>query len=189
MGNKNKEPEAVLNGVDVRRLKNTIEAIDVVPELAKFTFRASNRWISGGLNRSTIGGFHGAGAENRREAFVIDNAEPFLILGGDEAPSPMEYLLHALAGCITTTLVYEAAMQGVRIRSLASEVEGQLDLRRFLGIGDERTGGFEKFGIRLRVEADCTPEQLAGLVASAKRRSPVAGFIGAVPVSVVCEPM
>jgi uncharacterized OsmC-like protein len=186
----NKTPQSSMNGVDVARLKSTVEAIDAVPLLARFTFRASNRWIRGGLNRSTIGSFHGAGAENHREAFVIDNAEPFLILGGDEAPSPVEYLLHALVGCLTTTLVYQASMDGVQIRSLESEVEAQLDLRGFLGLRDELPGGFENVTVRLRVQADCPPAKLAELCGLAQRRSPVTNFMSrAVPTSVVCEPL
>jgi uncharacterized OsmC-like protein len=177
-----------LNGVDVERLRNTGEAMRSVPALAKFTFRVSNRWLKGGLNRTTINGFRGAGGENHRDGFVIDNAEPSLIAGHDEAPNPVEYLLHALVGCLTTTFVYHAAMQGVRVRAIESQVEGQVDLRSFLGVREDVPGGFEAVSVRFRVSADCPDDELASLMDAARRRSPVANFVvRAVPTSVVCE--
>jgi len=182
--------EGTVNGVDVDQLKSTVEVMRAVPDLAKFTFRATNRWMKGGLNRSSIGGFHGAGAENHRDGFIIDTAQPPLVAGGDEAPNPVEYLLHALVGCLTTTLVYHAAMQGVRIQAVESQVEGQLDLRSFLGLREDLPGGFEGVDVRFRVKADCSEAELAHLMDVARRRSPVANFVvRAVPTSVVCEAM
>jgi uncharacterized OsmC-like protein len=182
--------DAAVNGVDIDKLKSTVEAMRVVPALAKFTFRVSNRWMKGDLNRTTIGSFHGAGAENPRDGFVIDNAAPLLVVGGDEAPHPVEYLLHALVGCLTTTFVYHAAMQGVRVQAIESQVEGQLDLRSFLGLREDLPGGFEVVNIRFRVKAECSEDELAGLMDAARRRSPVASFVvRAVPTSVVCEAM
>jgi len=185
-----KAMDGFVNGVDVDRLKGTVQAMEAVPELAKFTFRATNRWMKGGFNRTTIGGYRGAGAENHRDAFVIDNAEPSLIVGNDEAPSPVEYLLHALVGCLTTTFVYHAAMKGVQVRAIESQVQGQVDLRSFLGLREHLPGGFEAVQVRFRVAADCPESELASLMDAARRRSPVANFVvRAVPTSVVCEAM
>jgi uncharacterized OsmC-like protein len=179
---------ASVNGVDVDRLGHMVEAMEAVPVLGKFTFRTSNEWIRGGSSRSTTGDYRGAAAENRRERFVIDGGQPALIFGNDEAPNPFDYLLHALAGCLTTTLVYQAAMEGVSIRALESHVEGDLDLRGFLGIPEEGPGGFERLNVRFRVRADCPPQQLDDLVAAARRRSPIASFVArAVPMAVTCE--
>jgi len=182
--------EGSVNGVDVDRLKSTGEAMKAVPGLAKFTFRVNNRWMKGALNRTTIGDFHGAGAENHRDGFVIDNAQPALVAGGDEAPNPVEYLLHALVGCLTTTLVYHASIQGVRIQAVESQVEGQLDMRSFLGVREDYPGGFEGVNVRFQVKADCSEAELAHLMDVARRRSPVANFVlRAVPTSVTCEAM
>lgn len=179
-----------LNGVDVERLQSTRQAMRAEPSLAKVTFRASNRWLKGDLNRTTVGAYRGTGAEDSRGGFVIDNAEPPVIAGGDEAPNPVEYLLHALVGCLTTTLVYHAAMQGVQIRAVESQVEGHLDLRSFLGLREDVPGGFESVHVRFRVAAECSEEQLASLMDAARRRSPVANFVvRAVPTSVICEAM
>ena len=185
-----KTMESFVNGVDVDRLESTVQAMEAVPDLAKFTFRVSNRWMKGSFNRSTIGGYRGAGAENHRDAFVVDNAEPFLMLGNDEAPSPVEYLLHALVGCLTTTFVYHAAMQGVQVRAIQSQVRGQVDLRSFLGLREHLPGGFEAVQVRFQVTADCSESELASLMDAARRRSPVANFVvRAVPTSVICEAM
>jgi uncharacterized OsmC-like protein len=179
---------ANVNGVDVDRLGHMVEAMRAVPVLAKFTFRATNRWVNGGLNRSTIGGYRGAAAENHREPVVIESGQPALIFGDDEAPNPFDYLLHALAGCLTTTFVYQAALEGVSIRALESHVEGELDLRGFLGTREAAAGGFERLSVRFRVRADCAPQTLDDLVARASRRSPVAAVVArAVPMAVTCE--
>lgn len=176
------------NGVDTGRLEAMIEAIQAVPALGKFTFRATNHWVNGALSRSTLGGYRGASAENHREAFVIEGGLPVLMLGSDEAPNPVDYLLHAVAACLTTTLVYGAAREGVRIRALESHVESELDVRGLLGSAGPAPGGFERLDIRLRVRADCPSQKLDDLVAAARVRSPMAGFIArAVPVSVTCE--
>lgn len=189
-GQTKKAMDTTVNGVDVDRLKSTVQAMEAVPELAKFTFRVTNRWMKGGLNRTTIGSFRGAGAENHRDAFVIDNAEPSLVVGEDEAPNPVEYLLHALVGCLTTTFVYHAAMQGVRLRAIESQVEGRLDMRSFLGVREDLHGGFEAVHVSFRVKADCSEDELALLMDVARRRSPIANFVlRAVPTSVVCEAM
>jgi len=182
--------DTLINGVNVDRLLSTIDAIKAVPGLARFTFRASNRWMGGGLNRSTIGGYRGAGAENEREVFVIDNAEPLLMLGGDETPNPLEYVLHALVGCLTTTFVYHASLVGVRIREIESQVEGSLDLRGFLGLGEDARNGFEDVRITFRARADCPAETLNELARVARQRSPVLEILaGAVPMVVNFEPM
>jgi organic hydroperoxide reductase OsmC/OhrA len=101
----------IRNGVDTEKMFATLDLIKAQPELAKFQFRASNRWIDGSHNRSTIKGFYAAGGEDttRSEEFVIDAGEPAILLGTDTGANPAEYLLHALAACLTTSIVYVAA--------------------------------------------------------------------------------
>ena len=111
-----KEP-TVMNGVNVTALFETIEAVQQTPEIADFQFRTSNRWMGGDHNRSTIRGFKGACEEHAhtKGPFEVDNAEPPVLLGEGEAANPVEYVLHALAGCLTTTMVYHAAARGIEI--------------------------------------------------------------------------
>src|SRR5438309_10337326 len=93
------------NGVDTEKLFGTLDAIKGQPELAKFQFRAKNRWVDGAHNRSTIKVFYGAGQEDtsRAEEFTLDAGEPAVLLGTDTGPNPAEALLHALAACPTTS--------------------------------------------------------------------------------------
>ena len=108
--------DTIRNGVDTEKMFATLDLIKAQPELAKFQFRATNRWIDGSHNRSTIKGFYAAGGEDttRSEAFEIDAGEPAILLGTDTGANPAEYLLHALAACLTTTIVYVAAARKVR---------------------------------------------------------------------------
>ena len=173
----------VINGVDVTALGDTVAAVQGQPEIAKFQFRAKNRWLGGGHNRSEIKGFYGACQEDdtRTEPFVLDNAEPPVLLGEDQGANPVEYVLHALAGCMTTTMVYHAAARGINIESVETELEGDLDLHGFLRIDENVRNGFENVRINFKVKSDATPEQLAELA----RISPVFDIVtNPVPVEV-----
>ncbi len=176
----------LVNGVDVTALGEVVETVKNQPAIAKFQFRAKNRWIDGGHNRSSIKEFHGAGQEDttRTEAFVLDNAEPPVLLGQDQGPNPVEYVLHALAGCMTTTMVYHAAARGIHIESVESELEGDLDLHGFLRMDDSVRNGYENIRVKFNVKSDATKEELAELA----RISPVFDIVSnPVPVDVAVQ--
>ena len=156
-----------LNGVDVMALKQTIGAVRQQPALADFHFRATNRWLGGSRNRSTIQGFYGAGKEDdtRTEPFVLDNDEPQVLLGEDRAANPVEYLLHALAGCVTTTMVMHAAARGIPIESVESELEGDIDIQGFLGLSNDVPRGYQKIRVTIRVKSDADEQTLRALAA------------------------
>lgn len=182
--------QQTMNGVNVGQLRQTMEAIKDKPALAKFEFRAHNQWINGGHNRTTIQGFYGAGQEDatRTKPFTLENDEPTILLGGDQAPNPTEALFHALAGCLTTSLVYHAAARGIRIDEVESEYEGTLDLRGFLGMSDQVRNGYDQIRVTMRVKGDASEAQLQELCELAQRRSPVFDIVtNPVPVQVTME--
>jgi uncharacterized OsmC-like protein len=164
-----------MNGLDTAKMVETVEAIKSQPELARFQFRARNRWIDGGVNRSTIQDFYGAGREDdsRLKSFVFTNGEPPVLLGNNEGANPVEFVLHALAGCVTTTFVFNAAARGIRIDQLSTELEGDIDLRGFLGLDESVSPGYQGIRIKMNVKADCSDEQLEDLIECARKRSPV----------------
>ena len=164
-----------VNGVDVEKLLETINVIRETTDLADFKFRLRNKWITGGHSRSTIKNFYGAGQEDttRNEAFVVDADEPQILLGTNEAPNPGEYLLHALAACVTSALVYHAAARGIKIEEVESRVEGDIDVRGFLGLDESVPKGFKDIRIRLKIKADVPDEQLESLCQLGPTFSPV----------------
>jgi uncharacterized OsmC-like protein len=183
--------EKVRNGVDTEQMFGTLDAIRAQPELARFRFRATNRWIDGAHNRSTIKAFYGAGNEDtsRAEAFELDAGEPAILLGKDTGPNPAEYLLHALAACLTTSLVYVAAARGVRLTEVESTLEGDMDVRGALGLDDDYRNGFERIRVSFRVAGDAPEEKLREVVDRAKRRSAVYDMVcNGVPVEVEAQP-
>jgi uncharacterized OsmC-like protein len=176
----------IVNGVDVTALSETIDAIKGNAEIAKFNFRATNKWLGGDKNRTTIKDFSGALAEHRTgiQAFIIDNGEPDVLLGHDEAPNPVEWLLHALVGCVTTTTAYHAAAQGIAIEAIDSDIEGDLDLRGFLGLSPDVRKGYSAVRLRMRVKTKAEPPAIKALTAM----SPVLDVVArALPVSVQVE--
>jgi uncharacterized OsmC-like protein len=176
-----------VNGLDMEAAFATIAAIKADPSLARFEFRASNRWIGGGENRSTIRDFYGAGREDdsRAEDFVLTNGEPPVLLGANEGANPVEFLLHALAGCVTTTLVLHAAARGITILDLSTELAGEIDIQGLLGLDDSVSPGYRNIAIRMRVSADCADEELDDLLAYTQAHSPVCNTVcRPVPVTI-----
>ena len=179
--------DTIRNGVDTQKMFATLDLIKEQPELAKFEFRATNRWIDGAHNRSTIKSFYAAGGEDatRGQAFVLDAGEPAILLGTDTGPNPAEYLLHALAACLTTSLVYVAAARGVRLTEVESWLEGDMDVQGALGLSDEYRNGFERIRVSFRVRGDAPPEKLQEVVERARKRSAVYDMVtNGVPVAV-----
>jgi uncharacterized OsmC-like protein len=175
------------NGVDSEHMYRTLDAIKTDPALGVFQFRARNRWFGGAHNRSTIEGFYGAGQEDssRLRTFELDAGEPAVLLGFDTGPNPVEHLLHALAACLTTSLVYIAAARGVLLTFVESTLEGDVDVRGSLGLSDEVRNGFEHIRVSFRVSGDAPAEQLREIVERAQARSAVLDMVtNGVPVEV-----
>ena len=179
----NAKYDMTCNGLDLEQMRQTVVALKNDPTLARFQFRARNRWINGGENRSTIKDFYGAGAEDtsRSEPFTFTNGEPPVLLGANEGANPVEFLLHALAGCVTTTTVLHAAARGIKLRKLSTTLIGDLDVQGLLALDDKVSPGYESIRIEMDIEADCSDEELDALIAFARDHSPVC--------TTVCRPV
>jgi uncharacterized OsmC-like protein len=177
-----------VNGLDVHAAQATIAALKADKSLARFQFRARNTWIGGGENRSAIRDFYGAGREDtsRASAFEFTNGEPPVLLGNNEGANPVEFLLHALAGCVTTTFILHAMARGITIRELSTELKGDIDLQGLLGLDDSVPAGYEQISIRMTVKADCSEKELDDLLSYAQQHSPVCNTVCR-PVPVVIE--
>lgn len=163
------------NGVDVATLFATLDAVKGQHEIAKFQFRASNDWVSGTHSRSTFSGFHGAMQElEHKHATVVESDHPAVLVGADNAPTPVEYLLHAIAACLTSGIVNIASARGVQLTSVRSEVEGDIDLLGILGLSDGSVrNGYEQIKVTFHIAGDADEETLRGIVAQSRRRSAV----------------
>lgn len=181
-----KSPPAPRNGVDTPTLFATINVVAGQPELARFRFRARNDWQTGTHSRTVISGFFGAGSEHERtNAFVAEGDHPAVLVGGDRAPTPVEFLLHALAACITAGIGNIAAARGVTLSRVSSTVEGDIDLRGILGLSDQVRNGFEGLRIRFEIEGDAPAEKLREIVEQSRARSAVFDVLtNGVPVTV-----
>jgi uncharacterized OsmC-like protein len=181
---KNRPP---LNGVDTPTLFATLDAVKANPELAKFQFRATNRWVSGTHNRGTIRGFYGAGQEDstRTDDFVYDADHPAVLVGTGHGPTPVEFLLHAIAACLTAGIANIAAARGVTLRSVSSTVEGDINLLGILGLSDEVRNGYQGIRVNFEISGDAPDDVLRGLVDQSRSRSAVYDVLtNGVPVSI-----
>jgi uncharacterized OsmC-like protein len=167
-----------VNGINVDQLFGAIDLFKQKPELAKFRFRATNKWINGTHSRATVKDFFGPGQEDTsREPRFFELDEPPVLLGKDEGTNPVEYLLVALSGCLTTALIAHAAAKGIAIKGVESRFEGDIDLRGFLGISPDVKVGYEQIRMYFKIEADISEAEKEELVRMAQKYSPVAETI------------
>jgi uncharacterized OsmC-like protein len=152
----------------------TINAVKGQPDLATFQFRATNRWLKGTHSRSRIETFSGAGSEHRHSGDVqFDADHPAVLVGTDRAPTPVEFLLHAIAACITSGIGNIAAARGVKLTEVESTVEGDINLLGILGLSSEVRNGYEQIRVNFRIKGDAPPDKLQEIVAQSKARSAV----------------
>ena len=176
---------AVRNGVDTATLFATLDAVKADPEIAAFQFRATNTWVSGTHNRSTFHGFYGAKQEmEHKRPYAFDADHPAVLVGTDEGPTPVEFLLHALAACLTSGIANIAAARGVTLTQVSSTVEGDIDLLGILGLSDSVRNGYRQVRVSFVLRGD-DPEKLRGVVEQSRQRSAVFDVLtNGVPVSI-----
>jgi uncharacterized OsmC-like protein len=183
------QKEKVVNGVSVTKLFETIGAIQGNPTIANFNFRAKGRWVNGAHNQTTINDFYGAcQTHSRSQPFVFEKDEPPVLLGEDHGANPVEYALAALNGCLTTSLIYHAAAQGIKIDEVESTLSGDVDLHGFLGLDENVRNGYEKIKVTFKIKSDAPEQKLRELVELAQNRSPVFDIVShPTPVEVSME--
>jgi len=168
----------IVNGVNVTQLFETIENIKENKEIAKFNFRAKNKWVDGTENHTTISDFYGAcKTHSRKKPHVFVKDEPQILLGKDRGANPVEYLLAGLAGCVTTSFIAHASARGIKIDSVESTLEGDIDLQGLLQTDKTVNPGYGGINIKFKIESDASEETLQDLIELAKNVSPVANTI------------
>jgi uncharacterized OsmC-like protein len=179
----------IINGVMIDDLIATVDAIKEKPSVARFNFRVHNQWKGGGRNHSTVSGYYGAGQEQKHERpFLLEADEPKVLLGKDTAANPAEHLLHALAACMTTTMVYHAAARGIQIEQIESHLEADIDLRGFLDLDKSVRKGYQGIRVQFRIKANVTEEELQAIAQLAPNYSATFDSLtNGVPVSVTAE--
>jgi uncharacterized OsmC-like protein len=175
-----------LNGVDTPNLLATINVVKGAPELGRFQFRAQNTWARGTQSRSRIESFSGAGGEHTHaRVFEYDADHPAVLVGTDQAPTPVEFVLHALASCLTAGIANIAAARGVTLTRVESNVEGDIDLRGILGLSDEVRNGYQRIRIAFTISGDAPAQALEAIVEQSRARSAVYDVITkGVPVEI-----
>ena len=178
--------DSMRNGVDTATLFATLDAVKQAPEAASFQFRAHNRWVSGTHNRGTIADYFGVGEERAHErTFVFDADHPAVLVGQDNGPTPVEFVLHALAACLTAGLANITAARKIKLTEVRSTVTGDIDLNGILGLNPEVRNGFQQITVRFTINGDAPAEKLRELVDQSRARSAVYDVItNGVPVTV-----
>jgi uncharacterized OsmC-like protein len=178
--------DSMRNGVDTATLFATLDAVKQAPEAAQFQFRAHNQWVSGTHNRGTIADYFGVGEERSHErTFVFDADHPAVLVGQDHGPTPTEFLLHALASCLTAGLAAIAAARRITLTEVRSTVTGDIDLNGILGLNPEVRNGYQQITVRFTIKGDAPAETLRELVEQSRARSAVYDSVtNGVPVAI-----
>jgi uncharacterized OsmC-like protein len=178
-----------INGVAVDGLFSTIDAVKATPSIAKFKFRIRNQWETGSRNRSSVSTFTGGNQElSHPKPFTLEADEPAILLGMDLAANPVEHLLHALASCLTTSMVYHASARGIHIEQVESSLEGDLDLHGFLDLNPSVRKGYQGIRVLFKISANVPDDQLREIVQLGTGHSPVFDSLtNGVPVSITAE--
>lgn len=174
-----------LNGIDTKKMSQIMQSVTADPALGKFHLSLDNQWVDGGYNQSVISDLHVLGKkESRSVPFIIANDEPQALLGKDYAPTPVEYLLHALAGCVTTSIIYHAAARGYKLKKLTTNLEGVIDLRGFFGIDHTVRKGYQSIHITFDIEGDFDEEQKSEILKLTSFSSVLDIVTNGVPVTI-----
>jgi uncharacterized OsmC-like protein len=178
--------DSIRNGVDTATLFATLDAVKQAPEAARFQFRAHNQWVNGTHNRGTIADYFGVGEERTHEhTFVFDADHPAVLVGQDNGPTPVEFVLHALAACLTAGLANIAAARRVKLTEVRSTVTGDIDLNGILGLNPEVRNGYQQITVRFTIKGDAPAEKLRELLEQSRARSAVYDVItNQVPVAI-----
>jgi len=175
-----------MNGVDTPALFATIDAVRAQPELAKFQFRAKSHWVSGTQSRCTMHGFYGAGNElTHVTAFTAVGDHPAVLCGADHGPTPVEWVLHALASCLMAGVGNVASARGIKLNKVEATLVGDIDLLGVLGLSNEVRNGYQGVSVSFVIDGDASPEELEKIVMQSKARSAVYDIVtNGVPVSI-----
>jgi uncharacterized OsmC-like protein len=182
--------DPIRNGVDTATLFATLDTVRQAPEAASFQFRAHNQWLSGTHNRGTITDYFGVGEERtHKRSFVFDADHPAVLVGQDQGPTPVEFVLHALAACLTAGLATIAAARKVKLTEVHSTVTGDIDLNGILGLNPEVRNGYQQITAHFTIKADAPAEQLGQLLAQSRAHSAVYDVItNQVPITIELDP-
>jgi uncharacterized OsmC-like protein len=174
----NEAQTAVNNGINIEALLGAREALTAAPEAAKFVWRAASEWKSGTHTESRVDGFFGLGEEQKHvREFRYDSDHPEIFASEDNGPTPVEFVLVGLAGCLTAGIAAVAQNRGIQLHSVLASIEADMDIQGILGIDADVRNGFNGITVNYRIDADASEEDIAALVAQSQKRSAVFDII------------
>ncbi len=166
----------IRNGVDVNKFAELVKAAKADPENFQVKFEANTKWVSGAYSKTKI------------RDFMIECDEPFAYLGSNKVPNPVETVLAALGSCLAVGFAYSAAARDIKLESLDISLEGDLDLRGFLGASDDVRPGYQNIKVTCRIKSNASEEKLRELSEYVIRTSPVSDIVrNSEPLTIILE--
>jgi len=97
--------------------------------------------------------------------------------GNNDGPSPLDYILMALAGCIATIGRIVAKQRRIDLKGIEVEVEGDLNTDFLMGTTDEGRPGFTEFRVNVTVDAPISDKEKEEFIHEVDRRCPISDNI------------
>ena len=148
----------VLHGINTEALRGAIDAITQDPVKGQTHWEVTSHWRGGTRSDAKVSSYSLGGQRISRD-FTIKADEPLELCGKNEYANPQEYLLAALNACMIVGYSALCALEGIELKELRIETEGDIDLRGFLGIAPEVAPGYEQLRYTVHIKGNGTPEQ------------------------------
>jgi uncharacterized OsmC-like protein len=153
-------------------IADTRKAVDEDPAKAQALFSA----------QGTLVGVTEVDIRTGAHSFKVD--EPAALGGADVAANPVQYALASLGSCQAITYQFWAEQLGIGFDTLSVRVEGDLDIRGFLGFDDSVRPGFSAVRVEVAVTGPESQERYQELAAAVDQHCPVLDlFANPVPVT------
>jgi len=159
------------NSINISALSEFVNEIKEINEQAQIKYGVNVEWQSGTRTKATIQNTV-LGRQKLTRGFSFEIDEPSQLLGINSNPTPQEYLMAGVAGCMSVTFVAGATVLGITLESLTVEITGEIDLRCFLGIESTAPTGFKELNCNFIVSGDGTKEQYEILRQRVMKHSP-----------------
>src|ERR1044072_6300853 len=123
------------NGVNLEALVGARELVVQQPELGDFKSRVSSTWKWGTHCENTIEKCLGLGEEQgHHTSWTYDVDHPEQFAATDIGPTPVEYILVGLAGCLTAGIANIATLREIQLKSVTAIIEADHHLLGTLSV-------------------------------------------------------
>jgi len=160
-----------LNGIKLDDLAAYTQVITDHPKQAISEYGIVAEW-RGGVHSEirTLNQYIGGKEVVKDVSFHV--GEPKELLGNNAYPTPQDYLLGGMAGCMMVGFVASASARNIKLDEVKLTIKGALNLRGFLNVDADAPVGFAEVQFNFAVKGDGSQAQYDEIIAGVQQSSP-----------------